>query len=425
MWSASAGRSLVFVLFAAFSGFGPACGEEVPWPVEPSSVGPIALPPGQAVGDPSFPLGPADATRFSAVAQMWSGLTCHGAFVVPSAVDLAADGPAYVLTAGHCALGINGRPNEVVLDEWVPPDSITLGLFADPHVSAVRPGAVRAVFGTLKGADLALIELAQTRVQLRRMGVIPFVLADEPSADDEEIAIPIHVEIGGLLSTCHFERRVPFLLEAPYHFFDVEANRCLDVSYGASGAPVLSLTTGKVVSIISTGVVAAARAGEPCVLNAPCEAAPPGVRFEPGTNYAVPVAGLAACFDRAGRFDIGAAACPLDRGNQMQPTDVDYRQPGAAGGSVAFDLTLVTEGLTHYRYLVAPVGTDDCRDVARYGPVVSAASAPSIHATVPGEPGQHLVCLQAGSGPDPAAGGWQDARQPTMVVATVDTPSTP
>src|SRR5262245_24142722 len=119
MWSARAGRSPVFVLFAALSAFGPACGEgeQVPWPAEPSSVGPIALPPGQTVGDPSFPIEPADAIRFSAVAGIWLGPSCQGAFVVPSAVDLTADGPAYVLTAGHCVLGINRPPNEVVLDE--------------------------------------------------------------------------------------------------------------------------------------------------------------------------------------------------------------------------------------------------------------------------------------------------------------------
>jgi hypothetical protein len=390
-------------------------------------VGPIALPPGQTIGAPAFPIGPADAVRFSGVAGVYLGLTCNGAFVVPSTADLAADGPAYVLTAGHCVLGIARRPNEVVIDEplFGLPNALSLGLFADLNGPYVAPVPVRTVFGSLKGTDLALIELAQTRVELRRMGVVPFVLADEPSRDDEEIAIAIRIEQGGLLSTCHVERRVPFLLEAPFHFFDVEANRCPNVGFGTSGSPVLSLATGKVVSIISTGVVAAARDEEPCRLNAPCEAAPPGVRFEPGTNYAVPVAGLGACFDGAGRF-VGAGACPLDRGKQMQPTDADYRLPAAASGDVAFDLILGAQGLTHYRTLVAPVGTDDCRDVSRYGPVVSAAAtARTIHARVPGEPGQHLVCVQAGAGPDPAAGGWQDAGQPTMVVATVDAPSAP
>jgi hypothetical protein len=103
----------------------------------------------------------------------------------------------------------------------------------------------------------------------------------------------------------------------------------------------------------------------------------------------------------------------------MQPGEPFYDQPAVPGGSVAFDLALDTQGLTHYRTLVAPAGGDDCRDVARYGAVVSAAESPSIHATVPGEPGLNLICIQAGVGSDPAGGGWQDASHPTMVIATV------
>ena len=384
---------------------GVACGDFLPRPTEPTSVGPIELPGGQTVGGPPRLLETADGPRFSGVAA-YNGRQCSGAFVVPSALDLATDGPAYVLTAGHCPLGPGADPNAVVLSSTQQSFS-QFRDFDDSPAAAVEVGGKLVAFASLKGADLALIELAFSRKALRRRGVVPFVLSDQPTTPDEEIAFAGHpFGSPALLSACRFEARVPMLLEAPFHFFDAEANQCAGVRSGASGSPIFSLGTGKVVAVLNT--TAEPGSGAECALGRPCEAGPSALVFREGTSYAIPVSGLGACFDASGRLDVTRAACPLDRGNQMLPAVRQITMPATPGMPLAIQVSLENAELTHYRYLVGPAASTNCRDASRYGPVVRWTDAPAIEATVAGEPAIHLVCILAGPGPDPSAAGWQD-----------------
>jgi hypothetical protein len=300
------------------------------------------------------------------------------------------------------------------------PSTVTFRDFGDSPGAAVEVGGKLVVFASLKGADLALIELASTRRALRRRGVVPFVLSDEPTAPGEEIAFAGHPFFSpALLSACHFEGRVPMLLEAPFHFFDAEANHCAGVRTGASGSAILSLATGRVVAVLNT--TAEPGAGAECGLGRPCEAGPSALVFREGTSYGIPVDGLAACFDAAGRFDVTRAACPLDRGIQMLPAERQISVSATPGVPLAIRVPLENRGLTHYRSLVGPAASTNCRDASRYGPVVPWTDAPAIEATVPGEPAMHLVCILAGPGPDPSAG-WQDPSTPTMVVVDAFVP---
>lgn len=88
----------------------------------------------------------------------------------------AADAPAYVVTAAHC-LGFLD-PNEVMVDSepssrW----TVAFDWFVDtPHRGA--PIAVRSVaYATMKGTDLALLELDGRLAQVTSANVVPFRLA--------------------------------------------------------------------------------------------------------------------------------------------------------------------------------------------------------------------------------------------------------
>jgi hypothetical protein len=263
----------------------------------------------------------------------------------------------------------------------------------------------------MKGVDLAFVELATTRLALRRAGVVPFVLADAAPADGEAIAFAGYPSLQpASLAACHLLRRVPWLLEDPFHWYGAEANDCQGIAEGASGSPVFSLATGQVVAVVNTK---AEGGTSTCTLNQPCEAGSGALDFEEGTNYAISVVGLRSCFDDQGVLELSADGCPLDRGTQMQPQKMNLIITAAPGQPVAVNVALTPQGLTHYRYAAGPAATTDCRAPELYGAVQAYADAPQIQATVPGDPGFDLLCVQAGVGPDPTGPGWQRADRAT------------
>jgi hypothetical protein len=395
-------------------------------PTTPSSEGPIVLGDGQELGGPARALGVDDGPRFSGVASVVLGhASCSGSFVVPAGLDLDTDGPAYLLTAGHC-VRIGKMPNDVSVD--VPLDGyddVRFRLFGDSPDAAVQVHARRVTFSTMKGRDLAFVELQPTRHALRAQGIVPFVLAETPIANVGEIAYaghPQHMDpdAPAALGACHQTRRVLLLLEDMWHFYDTGADDCMGVEAGVSGSPVFSLADGRVVGVMSTGVDPAVQPPYPCGLNQPCEAGPEAIHFVPGTNYAAPVDGLGGCFDDTGRFDRAHAGCPLDRGVQMNPAVDQIKVTATPGSPLAVEVPLMASGVTHYRYVVGPAATTDCRTTASYGAVVAQPDAPKIVATVPGEPALLVVCVQAGRGPDPSSANWQDERTPTVITVRIE-----
>jgi hypothetical protein len=157
-----------------------------------------------------------------------------------------------------------------------------------------------------------------------------------------------------------------------------------------------------------------------CDLNHPCEVTRTGIHFSEGTPYATPVVGLGGCFGRDGRFERTLPACPLDPGTQMQPTGgAAFSFAAQPGATLPVQVELRANGLSHYRQRTVSASGDDCRGTVGYGPVQAWTDAPAIATTIPGEPGEYLLCIQAGPGADPGAPGWQAPDQPTVAVLSV------
>jgi hypothetical protein len=395
---------------------------DVPRPTGAVSVGPIVLTGGQTVGGPSRQLTVADGPQFSGIG-LWtiSGSGCTGSLVVPSADLPADDGPAYLLTAGHCGQVPFPGPDEVLRDVDLAgaQTSVNFRYFADSEAAATRVNPATARFVTMKGLDLSIIELVPTRAQLRAAGVVPFVLSDQPTADGEAIAIAGHPNAWpATLTACPFERRLPLLLEGGYHSFDGEADECQGIADGSSGSPVFSMATGEVVAVLST-IAQTAVSGpiDYCKTDHPCEVTSAGVAYATGTIYAGGVSGLVKCFDADGTLDLALSSCPLDRGVQMLPSPDSFLLTASATPAPV-NVALDANGLTHYRYVFAPAGTVDCRQADGYGAVVAWADAPTITLTPPSAASVGLLCIQAGMGADPSTG-WQDLATPTIVMVTV------
>jgi len=418
----SSPRSVLLRMLAALLALAGCAGDGggVPRPTGLVSVGRIDLP-AAAMGGGQRPLTKEDGPRFSGIAwTMVRGMSCSGAFVVPSARPPAGDAPAYVLTAGHCVRNplYAGNEIEAGLDVRDTQSMVLFRHFGDSPDAATM-AMVRAVaFGTMKGQDIGIVELEPTRAQLRGQGVVPFVLSGRPGEFGEPIAVVGHPGLGNAsLAACQITHGASMILEGPYHWYDYQANDCQGIIGGSSGSPVFSLATGEVLAVVNT-VADPLAAFLPCMEDHPCEVGGGAIDYVEGSVYAGGVATLARCFDDGGRFDPSLAACPLDRGVGMQPS------PGVvevAAGAPPTTIDLAAAGLTDYRYAYGPAGTVDCRDPAGYGPVTSWVNAPSLSIATPSAPGVGVLCIQAGVGSDPAIG-WQDPSMPTLVTVRTRSP---
>jgi hypothetical protein len=397
------------------------CGADLPGPAGLVSDGPIELRDGQTVGGPSRRLDRDDGPRFSGLA--WTeinGSTCSGALVTPAALQDVNDGPAYLLTAGHCVMDRPQSPNQIVtaMPGQGPRDTVVFRRFADSSDHATRVPVRQLAYATMKGIDLAIVELARTRRELREGGIVPFVLAEAPVATGVPIAVAGHPNLDfARLVACAAGARVPLVLEAGFHWFDAVTNACADIAPGSSGSPIFSLDTGEVIGVQNS----MAFRGQRCAFDSPCEVAPGGVTFAPGTVYGGAVDRLARCFDATGSFDLDAPGCPLDRGEQMTADPEQLMLLATSTAPVRVTFALASNGLSHYRHAFGPATTTDCRSPSVFGPITAFADAPSIALAAPPSPDPFVLCLQAGRGAD-VAHDWQPSSTPTTIAVSV-TPS--
>jgi S1-C subfamily serine protease len=355
---------------------------------------------------------------------------CTAVFIETVTGRVANTAPAYVLTNAHCIEFLD--PNVVLLDQPSSDLVVTFNYFADIEE---RPGfRSRLVsYATMKGTDIAVIELVATTGDLIKAGIEPLAIADDPPNANQRVVVvgaPVegHDSSEAYLraSACRLDGSAT-VVEADWHFIDVYRNRCSGVGGGSSGAPVLSMSEGEIVGLVNT--VTPASSGQPCTLNHPCEIEAGRARVAAGQNYAVPVAGVGSCFDGDGLFQVGRPGCPLDSGEQADvewytssPTRPWIEKPDGTRQDVTWK-TELSGGLDWYRYKVV-TSPGQCRDANGYGASVNLRRTPVIDASVPEEEGWYFLCILAG--PRQVGGeGWQDSRYPTIVQVYVDaTPPT-
>ena len=274
----------------------------------PPAAGDDGLPP---LADP-LPL--EQLALFSGVATMDAGSNCTGTLIDTG----VADGPAYILTNGHCA-GDIGRPAQrtTLGIEW----GGTAEFFraADHLDRTLRVDVVELAYSTMRHTDTAVLRLDSTLGALEAQGVRPIRLADTEPAEGTAVT-NIAVPVQGLDFDDWVMRRGECtlgaqhtLIEFLWLWFGVWSNDCPGVRQGSSGSPLLTLAADggpdEVVAVINT-TTWGARAGGECALNRPCEVSDGQARMTPETSYAQSVAGIGRCFDASGEFALGEH-CPL------------------------------------------------------------------------------------------------------------------
>lgn len=265
--------------------------------------------------EPADPIALADLGAFTGVARLTMGSNCTGT-LVDTGVD---DGPAYLITNGHCT-GDVGRPAQEVTvgEEW-----FGQGYFLDTidNPAPVVVDAERLEYSTMRGRDVAIVRLTQSLGELRDLGIRPIPIADEepaPSTAVVNVAAPVQDldEADWVLrrGDCVLTHQAD-LLEFRWMWRDSWANDCPGVRQGSSGSPLLSVGADGapvIAAVINTTTAGASPGnGGMCFLNRPCELADGGPVWAEDTSYGVSVAGIGRCFDAAGAFALGGD-CPLE-----------------------------------------------------------------------------------------------------------------
>ena len=285
-----------------------------------------------------------------------------------------AEGPAYILTAGHCAGGINGK----ILVDQPATGTIAFNYFVDTPAQRLVVPLKRIVWNSSQGADLALLELDATLEGLLTLGVSPIKLGPSPASGSsvQVIGEPSAIGQGLRLSACS-ERYQDISRAGNWVWRNVRRNDCQGLAEGASGSPVLEAGSNRLVSVINS--------------------------LHDDEVGAVPTERVQGCFI-AGKADLELDTCQLLPGFQLEQQGSRFtplrKAKTLADGSLEqpgwnFEFLIDTP---RYRYKTS---TDAlaCEDPSGYSGTIP-SSENVIDDPIGPAPGTHYLCLVGVQDPD-------------------------
>jgi hypothetical protein len=276
---------------------------------------------GAVVRGPSVVLSYANgASPYSGIGR-YEGLERCTAFFVDTAASFLSvaapepvEAPAYAVTEGRCAAPLDA--DDIVI-EGDGQGRVVFNYFADAEHRQVTAPVVRIAYASVKGRNLALLQLGVSYQRLVEQVIRPWSVAWSPRTivGDPIAVVGAPLTIDGKedflrLAFCRIDGVAPVVIEQGWQWFDAPFSQCRDLRSGTPGSPVLSVLARTVVGLISTASTGGER-GTECALGHPCERTDAGTHTRRHANYISPLAGIVACFDRGGRFHIGEPGCPL------------------------------------------------------------------------------------------------------------------
>jgi trypsin-like peptidase len=384
---------------------------------------------------PSVLLSNADGSNaYTSVVRVQARATCTGVFIATTDPDDRAgdDASAWVATNGHC---VAFPATNVVVREQPGQGFVVFNFFIDTTSRQVQVPIRRMAYATMKGQDIALVELSARIGELRRAGFEPWrPVLRVPEPDELVVVVGAPSQRNPQLSylrlaACPLAGRAAFVYEFTWHWYGFARTRCLDLLPGSSGSPVISRRTGRIVALVNT-TNAFAEPYSTCQPDSPCEPVGTGAVQPPGTSYATPMIRIDRCFDHIGEFDLNGSGCPLDPGTNTEhaPATLGSINPFLAdvpiGPARSTWSVRITGPHAYYRYKVVRIPDDDCRDLRGYSDVMSITTTPVIADPLPSVEGHYMLCSIGGS-TRRWGGDWQSVDFPTVTRVRIDmTPST-
>ncbi|WGV22270.1 trypsin-like peptidase domain-containing protein [Pseudomonas putida] len=305
---------------------------------------------------------------------IWKNRHCIGTLLDSRDDTHGTSGPAYILTAGHCAGGVNGK---VIVDQPIT-GSIAFNYFVDTQDQHHTVPLKRTVWSSLQGADLALLELEATLEELLAQGITPLKLGRSAASGSavQVIGEPSSIGKGLRLSTCT-ERFHSTSSVGNWVWRNVRRNDCQGLDEGASGSPVIDTASNRLVSIANS--------------------------LHDNEVGAIPVQRLHGCFS-AGRADLDLEDCQLLPGFQLEPQGNSFKTLTKYRGLADEPLEPARWGFQflidtpRYRYKTS---TDAlaCEDPVGYSGTLPSSEA-MINDPIGPEPGTHYLCLVGVQSPE-------------------------
>jgi hypothetical protein len=377
-------------------------------------------------GDAPVLLSNADGqSPYTGIGRYLGRASCTAVFVT-TFEDGADPGraPAYALTNAHCP-GFPGS-NDVLLDQPPGRGQVTFNYFADTVRSQLVVPVARTSYATMKGQDIAVLELVLRHDQLRARGIEPRpIVTGRVDAAEPIVIVGAPGSSFLQLASCRLDGGAGLVLEYIWHWYGFLRNTCLGIAPGSSGSPAISRRTGRVIGLANTTTNGGRAPFTACVLDHPCEPQVGGETSRAETTYITPLLGIDACFP-GGQFDAAAPHCPLDPGRQVRLTPaflgrVNPRLDTVPLGRPARNWNVTVSGsFDWYRFKIVQVGgADDCRDGRGYSLPRSVAQRPLIDNPLPQPEGWWFLCVVGGR--DGRQGdAWQSVAFPTIATVRVD-----
>ncbi len=350
-----------------------------------------------------------DGTSLTAVGRL-TGLPqpCTGWVLATGGGD---DVPAHAVTTARC-VGLSD-PSFILTDQVVRGATLEVNDFARltsaGAVNAVPVPIDRIVWASVRGTDLAVLELGATVGELAGLGVRAITPVATPEEGAELLVAGVPVE--GIPEDQQFLRgsRCQLgpsaeLLSGSLFWPDVEKMDCPGILDGSQGSTALNQAGAAMAMVIGSTI--GAPDGPDCTAARPCEVTSGGQSVHDNTSYLVPVEIVAGCFPD-GPLQLGAD-CGLEDPAAVVPA-VPSSRVGRPGSTIEVTLDgdfpdpapKVKQG---------PLGDVDCRvlegwDDVPAGDADIAAAAPSsgqawaYPVTLPAQEGRTLVCVGSATHP--------------------------
>ncbi|QAU23312.1 serine protease [Dyella sp. M7H15-1] len=345
------------------------------------------------------------AERFIAAGKLLTGRTggynCT-ASLVAGKTPPPPNRPALILTAGHCVDDEMGS-NTVIVNRPAPGGWLyTPNYFIDTTPEHHSVVVDHIVYATMKGMDLAILQLKATYGELAARGVHPLQL--EPSVVSAGTPIELaHIPVIGVPederflrhSLCQVSAGVTPLVEGigPWFWVAAVPNDCKGVAGGTSGSPVFKRDGTTVIGILNTKV-------EPdytgCGLGRPCEPTETGDFSREGSSYYIPVDRIARAIKDDGTIDVTW----LDKGTGIQlertkPGWISQRYEEIDGQQqpARWHLRIDDNGFDRIMYKVGSARSIDCSNATGYQGPIPAASQPFVNLGLPTQEGVFAICV--------------------------------
>lgn len=316
---------------------------------------------------------------------------------------------AYAVTAGRCT-GIDDA-STVLAAQPTPGATVEFNTFASlttaERVTPVTAPVEQVAWASVRGTDLAVLELDATYGELAAQGVAP-IRPVAPLEDGGQILVA-SVPVAGIApaeqhlrgSRCAVAGSTA-VVEGPWVLRQAQPSDCEGILEGSAGAPAFN-PAGEAVGMVATSTIAAPE-GTDCTIGRPCQIDSGTVAIQPDTTYLVGVDGLAGCFADGGL--VLGEGCPLE-----DPAGVVVASTGSATVRAGAPVPVELDDATGEPLAVPSVGIRagmltavDCWDAAGWSR--AAVAEGRVLMVAPAQQGLALLCVGS-------------AQQPTPLVVTV------